>query len=172
MIWWRMLQMHFMTMFLANSIKIFIRGSIMNFKGAVRSFLVIELLFSGCSAIQNPNHAKQTSGSQDIAQVIDFPSNKYPETAAHIKDAIANGKTDICTIDRDGAAERRKQSLANVPTKKGYDRDEYPMAMCLEGGKGASVRHIKPADNRGAGSYIGNKVEKLQDGAKVKIVVK
>ena len=40
-------------------------------------------------------------------------------------------------------------------------------AGCLsyqEGGKGA--------DNRGAGSYIGNKVEKLPDGAKVKIVVK
>ncbi|MEI4618290.1 sporulation protein, partial [Bacillus cereus] len=41
-----------------------------------------------------------------------------------------------------------------------------------EGGKGADIRHIKPADNRGAGSYIGNKVEKLPDGAKVKIVVK
>ncbi|WP_243821286.1 NucA/NucB deoxyribonuclease domain-containing protein [Bacillus thuringiensis] len=144
----------------------------MDFKGAVSSFLVMGLLFSGCSAIQNSNPAKQTSGTQEIAQVIEFPSNKYPETAAHIKDAIANGKTDICTIDRDGAAERRKQSLANVPTKKGYDRDEYPMAMCREGGKGADIRHIKPADNRGAGSYIGNKVEKLPNGAKVKIVVK
>lgn len=122
----------------------------MNFKGAVSSFLVMGLLFSGCSAIQNPNHAKQTSGSQDIAQVIEFPSNKYPETATHIKDAIVNGKTDICTIDR----------------------DEYPMAMCREGGKGADIRHIKPADNRGASSYIGNKVEKLPDGTKVKIVVK
>ncbi|WP_438285195.1 hypothetical protein [Bacillus toyonensis] len=69
------------------------------------------LLFSGCSAIQNSNHAKQTSGSQDIAQVIEFPSNKYPETAAHIKDAIANGKTDIYTIDRDGAAERTLKIL-------------------------------------------------------------
>ena len=123
--------MHFMTTRLANSIKIFIRGSIMNFKGAVSSILVMGLLFSGCSAIQNSNPAKQTSGTQDIAQVIEFPSNKYPETAAHIKDAIASGKTDICTIDRNGAAERRKQSLANVPTKKGYDRDEYPMAMCV-----------------------------------------
>ena len=103
----------------------------MNFKGAVSSILVMGLLFSGCSAIQNSNPAKQTSGTQDIAQVIEFPSNKYPETAAHIKDAIASGKTDICTIDRGGAAERRKQSLANVPTKKGYDRDEYPMAMCV-----------------------------------------
>ncbi len=142
--------MHFMTTRLANSIKIFIRGSIMNFKGAVSSILVMGLLFSGCSAIQNSNPAKQTSGTQDIAQVIEFPSNKYPETAAHIKDAIASGKTDICTIDR----------------------DEYPMDLCREGGKGADIRHIKPADNRGAGSYIGNKVEKLPDGAQVKIVVK
>lgn len=106
-------------------------GVRMKFKGIISSFLTVGLLFTGCSAIQNSNPAKQTSGSQDIAQVIEFPSNKYPETAAHIKDAIANGKTDICTIDRDGAAERRKQSLANVPTKKGYDRDEYPMAMCV-----------------------------------------
>ncbi|PFT76018.1 NucA/NucB deoxyribonuclease domain-containing protein [Bacillus cereus] len=144
----------------------------MKFKGIISIFLTVGLLFTGCSTNQNSNQVKQTSGSQDIAQVIEFPSNKYPETAAHIKDAIANGKTDICTIDRDGAAERRKQSLANVPTKKGYDRDEYPMAMCREGGKGADIKYIKPADNRGAGSYIGNKVEKLLDGEKVKIVVK
>ncbi|MDF9633149.1 sporulation protein [Bacillus cereus] len=103
----------------------------MKLKGVISSFLTMGLLFSGCSAIQSSNHVKQTSESQDIAQVIEFPSNKYPETAAHIKDAIASGKTDICTIDRNGAAERRKQSLANVPTKKGYDRDEYPMAMCV-----------------------------------------
>ena len=144
----------------------------MKLKGVISSFLTMGLLFSGCSAIQSSNHVKQTSESQDIAQVIEFPSNKYPETAAHIKDAIASGKTDICTIDRGGAAERRKQSLANVPTKKGYDRDEYPMDLCREGGKGADIRHIKPDDNRGAGSYIGNKVEKLPDGAQVKIVVK
>lgn len=144
----------------------------MNFKRTISSFLVMGLLFSGCSAIQNSNPAKQTSGTQEIAQVIEFPSNKYPETAAHIKDAIASGKTDICTIDRDGAAERRKQSLANVPTKKGYDRDEYPMAMCSEGGAGADIRYITPADNRGAGSYVGSKVGKLPDGTKFKIVVK
>ncbi|PEZ90537.1 sporulation protein [Bacillus cereus] len=144
----------------------------MKFKGYVSSFLVMGLLFSGCSAIQNSNHAKQTSGSQDIAQVIEFPSNKYPETGAHIKEAIENGKNDICTIDRKGAVDRRKQSLAGVPTRKGYDRDEYPLAMCKEGGSGADIKYIKPADNRGAGSFIGNKVDHLPDGAQVKIVVK
>lgn len=103
----------------------------MEFKGIIGSFLAVGLLFTGCSTMQNSNSVKQASGSQNIAQVIELPSNKYSETVAHIKDAITNGKTDICTIDRDGAAEGRKQSLANVPTKKGYDRDEYPMSMCV-----------------------------------------
>ncbi|EOQ09132.1 NucA/NucB deoxyribonuclease domain-containing protein [Bacillus cereus] len=112
------------------------------------------------------------SKAGEVKEVLQFPSDRFPETAAHIKDAIKNGKTDICTIDRKGASERRKQSLANVPVKKGYDRDEYPMAMCQEGGSGASVRYISPADNRGAGSYVGSKVSDLPDGTKFKIVVK
>lgn len=115
---------------------------------------------------------KEAIGSERVEQVIEFPSDKYPETAAHIKEAIEKGKTDICTIDRKGAADRRKQSLANVPTKKGYDRDEFPMALCAEGGTGADIKYIKPSDNRGAGSFVGNKLEKFQDGTKVKIVVK
>ncbi|SDJ95551.1 hypothetical protein SAMN04488578_1321, partial [Bacillus sp. cl96] len=41
-----------------------------------------------------------------------------------------------------------------------------------EGGAGADIRYIKPADNRGAGSYVGSKVGKLPDGTKFKIVVK
>ncbi|SMD69908.1 Sporulation-specific extracellular nuclease precursor [Bacillus paranthracis] len=47
-------------------------------------------------------------------------------------------------------------------------------AGCLsyaEGGTGASVKYITPSDNRGAGSYVGSKVSKLPDGAKIKIVV-
>jgi len=30
--------------------------------------------------------------------------------------------------------------LRGIPTKKGFDRDEYPPAMSDEGGKGADVR--------------------------------
>lgn len=44
--------------------------------------------------------------------------------------------------------------------------------MCREGGKDADVRYIKPADNRGAGSYIGNKLEKLKNGDRIKIIVR
>ena len=34
-----------------------------------------------------------------------------------------------------------------IPTKKGFDRDEYPPAMSDEGGKGADVRYVRRAEN-------------------------
>ncbi|MBJ8024762.1 sporulation protein [Bacillus cereus] len=144
----------------------------MKIRAVIGGFAVASMLLTGCSMINDKTSVKQVNGSEKVAQVIEFPSSKYPETGAHIKEAIEKGKTDICTIDRKGAGDRRKQSLAGVPTKKGYDRDEYPMAMCKEGGSGADIKYIKPADNRGAGSFIGNKVDHLPDGAQVKIVVK
>lgn len=100
-----------------------------------------------------------------------FPSDRYPETAKHIKDAINEGHSEVCTIDRDGAEERREQSLKDVPSKKGYDRDEWPMAMCKEGGEGASVEYISPADNRGAGSWVGHRLTDYPDGTDRKSVV-
>lgn len=146
----------------------------MKIRTIMSNLAIMSVLLVGCKPTFETSSpkVKEANSSERVEQVLEFPSSKYPETGAHIKEAIEKGKTDICTIDRKGAADRRKQSLANVPTKKGYDRDEYPLAMCKEGGGGADIRYIKPSDNRGAGSYIGNKVEKLPDGAKFKIVVK
>lgn len=102
---------------------------------------------------------------------LTFPTSRYPETANHIKDAIADGHSEVCTIDRDGADQRREDSLKGVPTKSGYDRDEWPMAMCLEGGTGADIRYVTPSDNRGAGSWVGNQLTKYPDGTKVKFIL-
>nr|WP_316245517.1 NucA/NucB deoxyribonuclease domain-containing protein [Gorillibacterium timonense] len=102
---------------------------------------------------------------------IEFPSDRYPKTAKHIQDAIASGESATCTIDRDGAEENRSESLRGIPTKKGYDRDEWPMAMCEEGGKGADIAYIPPADNRGAGSWIGNQLDAYPDGTVVEIII-
>src|SRR5690606_10675405 len=103
--------------------------------------------------------------------VLEFPADRFPAVAAHIASAILAGESAICTIDRDGADQRREQSLAGIPTRDGYDRDEWPMAMCAEGGAGASVAYIDPAENRGAGSWVGSQLEKYPDGTKVKFVV-
>ena len=107
----------------------------------------------------------------DYDYVLEFPSDKYPETALHILGAIEQGYSDVCTIDRDGAEENRKESLAGIETRDGYDRDEWPMAMCDEGGKGASVAYVESSDNRGAGSWVGHQLSAYEDGEKVLFIV-
>ncbi|WP_438433456.1 NucA/NucB deoxyribonuclease domain-containing protein [Gorillibacterium sp. sgz500922] len=102
---------------------------------------------------------------------IEFPSDRYPKTAQHIKKAIAKGESAVCTIDRKGAEENRSLSLRGIPTKKGYDRDEWPMAMCAEGGSGADIAYVPPADNRGAGSWIQNRLDDYPDGTAVEFVI-
>jgi len=102
---------------------------------------------------------------------LKFPADKYPETARHIKNAIKKGASAVCTIDREGADENREESLKNIPTKRGYDRDEFPMAMCEEGGAGADIEYISPADNRGAGSWVSHQLSEYEDGTAVLFVV-
>jgi Deoxyribonuclease NucA/NucB len=116
--------------------------------------------------------SNQVSTSKSYDVVLKFPISKYPETGKHIKDAIAHGEPDTCTIDRKDASEHRKESLAHVPKKRGFDRDEWPMAMCKEGGKGADVKYIHPKDNRGADAWISHRLEKYKDGTRVKFEVK
>lgn len=128
------------------------------------SILFAFVLLIGCSNTKAQSHP-------DLDVTITFPSSKYPETAQHIKEAIKKGKSDVCTIDREGAEENREESLKGIPTKKRFDRDEWPMAMCREGGKNADVKYIDPSDNRGAGSWIGNQLEKYKDGTKVQFIV-
>jgi RHS repeat-associated protein len=103
--------------------------------------------------------------------VLKISKKEYPETAKHIADAIKKNKTDIVEIARDGAKKNRKESLKGIPTKIGFDRDEWPMAMFKEGGSGASIRYINPSDNRGAGSSIGSALSDLPNGTVIKIVV-
>jgi len=100
-----------------------------------------------------------------------FPVDRYPETAMHIQNAIRSGHSAICTIDRTGAEDNRSESLKGIPTKKGFDRDEWPMAMCTEGGVNADIEYISPKDNRGAGSWVGNQLEDYPDGSRVEFII-
>lgn len=98
---------------------------------------------------------KEVDGQAHSVEVS-ISRGDYPETTKHIEDAIASGKPNVVTIEREAAKTNRANSLRGVKTKPNLDRDEWPMAMFREGGDGASIRHINPSDNRGAGSAIGN----------------
>ncbi len=127
-------------------------GSDVNWNGTTRSITIIS-----------------TGKNYDV--VLNFPASKYPETAAHIKNAIENGESPICTVDRDGADDNRDESLKGIPTKEGYDRDEFPMAMCAEGGEGADIAYVESSDNRGSGSWVGNQLEDYPNGTRVLFVI-
>jgi len=109
------------------------------------------------------------SGSETVE--VKLSKKKYPESAQHIEDAKKNGQPDTLTIDRRGASSRRKASLKDVDTVPGLDRDEYPPAMSLEGGTGASVKLINPSDNRGSGSSIAYQLRKYPNGTKYRIII-
>ncbi|MBS2968594.1 sporulation protein [Metabacillus sp. KIGAM252] len=127
-------------------------------------------LVSG-SAVQAPLTENKAEAASAYDEVLYFPLDRYPLTGDHIIDAIAAGHSDVCTIDRDGADQNRTESLKGIPTKSGYDRDEWPMAMCEEGGAGADIRYVPYSDNRGSGSWVGNQLEGYPDGTKVLFIV-
>lgn len=97
-----------------------------------------------------------------------------PASAKHVDDAKINGHARILTVDRRPgyASARRTDSLKAIKPRNGYDRDEYPPAISKEGGKGASVRHIPPSDNRSAGACVGAQCRDLRNGEKFRIVTR
>ncbi|OBZ17901.1 DNA-entry nuclease [Bacillus sp. FJAT-26390] len=140
-------------------------------KSLLTALLTLSLILSGCGALSvnlEPNAAKN---DLNVDATIHLPTDRYPETVAHIAAAIKAGASAICTIDRNGADANRDASLNGIATKKGFDRDEWPMAMCKEGGNGAHIAYVSPKDNRGAGSWIGNQLAELKDGTRVLFVV-
>lgn len=102
---------------------------------------------------------------------IVISKSRHPESAQHVEDAQAAGQPDHLTIDRGGAAKRRRQSMKGKSTVAGKDRDEYPPAMFEEGGTGSSVRPIGRSDNRGAGSVIRHQCTGMSNGTVVHVMV-
>jgi hypothetical protein len=85
---------------------------------------------------------------------------KHRHIIDHALDARRKGKPRVLHIRRYEADANRRASLRGIPTKKGFDRDEYPPAMSDEGGKGASVRYVGSSENRSAGSVMGSQLRR------------
>jgi Skp family chaperone for outer membrane proteins len=110
------------------------------------------------------------SGDSNYTVVI-IDSQKYPESAEHIKVAVKEGHPAMLTLNRSGADENRRQSLAGIPERSYADRDEYPPASFSEGGQGAHVAYIDSSDNRGSGSSFRWQLSGVPDGTRVRFRV-
>ena len=114
-----------------------------------------------------------TSGSPPMENTptVQISRGKFPETSQHILDAQGAGYPSRLTIDRAGARANRAAATKDCPNVSGKHLDEYPPAMFKEGGSGASVRPIDPADNMGAGASMGNQLRNYLDGTEIIIMV-
>lgn len=116
------------------------------------------------------NDVNVFSGDSNYTVVI-IDSQKYPESAEHIKMAIKEGHPAMLTLNRSMAEENRRQSLAGIPEKSYADRDEYPPAIFSEGGQGAHVAYIDSSDNRGSGSSFRWQLSEVPNGTRVRFRV-
>jgi hypothetical protein len=112
---------------------------------------VLALPASGAHGV-TPEQAGCTRAAKLV--VVDLDDVKHRHILDHVFDARRNGKPRILHIRRDEAVANRRASLKGIPTKPGFDRDEYPPAMSNEGGKGADVRYVRSSENRSAGSVM------------------
>jgi hypothetical protein len=114
-------------------------------------------------------------------QRISFSAAKYPNIRAHFRAAVRRGWPTKLVLNRPGADARRDQLLEGVPTRVGFDRDEYPPAVGRGRGKGlaggsaprgwkADVRYVGSSENRSHGSSLGGKLRRFCDGTRFRYV--
>ncbi len=102
-------------------------------------------------------------------QTVTLDRKKYRPILRHIREAIRDGWPRITRINRAGAGKRRNKALAGIPTKPGYDRDEWPMAMARNDWR-ASVKYVDSSVNRSAGASVGAQLRKFCSGTRFRIV--
>ncbi len=107
----------------------------------------------------------QIAADNSTCKVVDLDNARHARILDHAHDAIDRGLPERLTIDREGARANRRLGLRGIPTRAGFDRDEYPPAASDEGGAGASVRYVRSSENRSAGARLGRELRGLPEGA-------
>lgn len=109
---------------------------------------------------------------EECQRTVTVDSARAPQSTQHMIDAWAAGHPSVLTLCKACATANRAASLRGIPTQPGKDRDEYPPAMFLEGGAGASVRHLPYSDNRSAGAQMGNQLRNVPAGCRITITIR
>lgn len=124
-----------------------------------------------------PSSGQPSCTKPSSVQRLVFSARKYPRIRAHYRSAVRKGWPKILVINRTGADARRDHLLEDIPTRDGYDRDEYPPAVGRGKGKGlergtdprgwkADVRYVPSSENRSHGSSMGAKRRRFCNGVR------
>lgn len=105
----------------------------------------------------------------ELPVVVNLDDVKHAHLLAHEREAIERGRPRQLTLERDGAPVRRQQDLRGIPTRPGFDRDEYPPAFSEESGlhsdgTRADVAYVASSENRSGGATMGAALRGFCDG--------
>jgi len=146
---------------------------------AVALTALIIVLFAPWAYPQTPVPCQRV----DLPVVINLDDIKHVHLIDHERNAIqgvavgelAPNAIDpaprLLTLERDNADGRRRQDLRGIPTRTGFDRDEYPPAVSEEAGlhtdgHRSSVTYVPSSENRSGGSVLGRALSGFCDGQK------
>src|SRR5918992_516837 len=112
---------------------------------------------------------------------IVFSALKFPNVRRHSRGALRRGWPRRLVVNRRGADARRERALRDIPTREGFDRDEYPPAVGRGRGQGlergrnprgwrASVRYVPSSENRSHGATMGDMLENWCNGTRFRYV--
>ena len=62
-------------------------------------------------------------------QRLVFSAQRYQNVRRHFRGAVRRGWPPRLVLNRRGADDRRERLLRDIPTREGFDRDEYPPAV-------------------------------------------
>jgi hypothetical protein len=128
---------------------------------------------------------KSSCSRPSAVQSLRFSAAKYPNISRHTRLAIAHGWPSVMVLNRRGTDQRRDRLLQGVPTRSGFDRDEYPAAVGrgrangsrhgLVRGTGptgwkADVMYVPSSENRSHGSSMGAKLRRFCEGTRFRYV--
>ena len=114
-------------------------------------------------------------------QRIAFSAKKFPNVRRHFRGALRRGWPRRLVVNRRGADARRERVLRDIPTREGFDRDEYPPAVGRGRGPGlergrnprgwkADVRYVPSSENRSHGATLGDRLEPFCNGTRFRYV--
>ncbi len=142
---------------------------------------------AGSSGSSSPPATKPKASCVRTSRVLRlrFSATKYKNIKRHTERAIARGWPRVMVLNRPRAGKRRDRLLEGIPTRAGFDRDEYPAAVgrgrsnakqrgLVRGsnpiGWRADVAYVPSGENRSHGSSLGAKLRRFCNGTRFRFV--
>jgi len=124
---------------------------------------------SGNSSGSSDGTAKTTDCERRGEPVaVTYSRAEYPNISDHISDAQRKGYPRVMRVNRVGTDERRDELLEGIPTRRDFQRDEYPPALGRTDStaRAASVRLVPSGENSSSGASLGAQLADYCDGTR------